>query len=138
MFWFGIPAVIALGVVAVEYLSDDETDNSKNNTKNGKNQKKNKTSSSKSHTTTEQRRSSMKGKRQFLNDLAKFKSSERERLSSKYNVNIYYPKTYLASFRESDLYIDQSDQMQKIEEDLQYIDTLLIEIEKMEKKYVNK
>ncbi len=138
MFWFGIPAVIALGVVAVEYLSDDETDNSKNNTKNGKNQKKNKTSSSKSHTTTEQRRSSMKEKRQFLNDLVKFKSSEKERFSSKYNVNIYYTKTYLASFRESDLYIDQSDQMKKIEEDLQYIDTLLIEIEKMEKKYVNK
>jgi len=131
MIWLGIPIVIGITVAAIDYFSDDEKSEDKEK----------KSSSSSEHSKTSNQNSNYAYKKQqrdkFDDNLKVFKEKEEKRLSKKYLCKgcIYYSSKYRIEYRKSYLNFEGNKKLKTLERDIQYIDSLLIEINKMEKKY---
>lgn len=134
MWWFAVPAVIGLGAVVVDYLSEDEDEvkDSKKDNKSSSFKSKNENSQSSSYTGKQRRRNALDA------DLRKFKEVERRRFIQKHKIyqgNLYYPSKYRAWYKKENFIFENNDKLKQIEKEIQYIDSLLIEIQVLEKKY---
>lgn len=126
MIWFAVPIAIGLTVAAIDYFSDDEKPEEKEK------YKRSNTSTSSNYKFKNQQRD------KFNNDLKIFKEKEKKRLSKKYLICkgcIYYSSKYRIEYRESNLIFEANEKLKTLERDIQYINSLLIEINIMEKKH---
>lgn len=114
MIWFAVPAVI-LGIVAIIASAADDEKTTAKKTKNNEKKKK------------------------YLNDVEKYRRSEKIRLEQKHKVCkkcIVFPSQFRISYNNRNFAYEKTERIEQIQKEIAYIDDILIKIKSQESQYV--